>query len=579
MSACPSWLRGLLDRPAFVTPVAVILTILAQTWLLPILVHRMHELRMLIAVVNDVYITPASGYFYIGLAVSTVVLFGSAVYAWLDYLYERGRLRQVDLGINVCPESAKPDSPYFVAAIPKCQFAVWLDNQLLGHGWRYKGERKDYFVCPTHVLSERTLSTIRVQERRDGKIVTLSETPVSAVEWKEVGPDLSVGKAIPLAGLKGAKVVPYAGKPLAVISTSHANQPASIGHCTHDAFGYLEYHGSTRPGFSGAVYCVGGSVVGMHMGGGLQNLGFATSYIVNSLENNEDSEEAVLRRMLRNARDADWEYATTGDPDEMQIRLYGKYYRVSKEVFSQLMAELEPDDDGYISPTEGGPRGRRAKRRRGPGNMNAYYDAECRPLTADSACQTEGNWVGPTMSRATSLSTEPNPTARLVNGKQILNESCPLEARIIPGRRETRKPSTKVSANTSTSCARRDSEPDVHASIAALSLELRRLTARFERITSSKRRRARRSSSGSSDSSTTREVLDSDSSVGSQLSETPLAGTGSSVPTMAKSTSCGNASGAVSKSSRRAPEVSATSKSSSKTSRRRVRKSKPGVTA
>nr|QRW41903.1 MAG: putative serine protease [Culex mosquito virus 6] len=75
------------------------------------------------------------------------------------------------------------------------------------------------------------------------------------------------------------------GKPSfgdAVQITTMVDYKYSTGVITRakERFGHVDYHGSTAPGFSGACYQVGSSVVGMHMHGGNVNGGIEFPYLL-----------------------------------------------------------------------------------------------------------------------------------------------------------------------------------------------------------------------------------------------------------------------------------------------------------
>lgn len=295
-------------------------------------------------------------------------------------------LQQLTTQLDYQPESAKPDSPYLFGSVPECQFSVWCEaggkRSLVGHGYRDRVRDVDFLVAPTHVVSCKGLGqvTLVVHRTTNGVHEVVDEQSLHKYKWEEIASDLSIAR-VPVEdipkGLRVASIGPYAGKLMASIATSMAQSNASVGKLQESGFGVLEYTGSTRPGFSGAVYLAEKRAVAMHLGGGVANLAYATSYIRNLVVTCESSEYEALRRVLNAARRKDWEFATTGDPDMMQIRCNGRYWLVDQEEFLRIKAEFEPEEDEWerVNNFEGGfvKRGRRARRRdRG----SQYADAE-----------------------------------------------------------------------------------------------------------------------------------------------------------------------------------------------------------
>lgn len=126
----------------------------------------------------------------------------------------------------------------------------------------------------------------------------------------------------------------------------------SMGLLTpHTAFGYAVYSGSTVAGFSGAPYVVNKVVCGMHLGHMSVNLGYDAAYlsmIERTFEKalgitTESTEDWVYEQIGRmKSRGKKFDYSRSPyDPDEVRVRIGGRYYVVSADV----MRNEEEDDD------------------------------------------------------------------------------------------------------------------------------------------------------------------------------------------------------------------------------------------
>jgi hypothetical protein len=155
---------------------------------------------------------------------------------------------------------------------------------------------------------------------------------VNDCDWIEREADLAFTKHdqkefpfMPTAVVK-AIYQPQAAK----IATSFPQDNASIGTIEPFKFGLLSYQGSTRGGFSGATYVVGGKVVAMHLAGGVTNLAYAATYIANLAKKNEDSSDEVLQRMMSGEEEIEYDEVT---PDEVQVHFRGQYYMYDRDDF------------------------------------------------------------------------------------------------------------------------------------------------------------------------------------------------------------------------------------------------------
>lgn len=100
-------------------------------------------------------------------------------------------------------------------------------------------------------------------------------------------------------------------------------------------FGISVYKGSTVKGFSGAPYCVGKTVYGMHLGGATTNLGFEAAYLAMLCHSfNEDTED-FLMNMIENGKEYRWQRSPY-DPDEIRVNVDGRYFTASTDLIGRL---------------------------------------------------------------------------------------------------------------------------------------------------------------------------------------------------------------------------------------------------
>lgn len=166
-----------------------------------------------------------------------------------------------------------------------------------------------------------------------------------------------LGDKLSMLSIASARFAPAAldGRSAAFVEI-HARNQRSMGLLTpHTAFGYAVYSGSTIAGFSGAPYMVNKVVCGMHLGHMSVNLGYDAAYL-SMIEGNF---EKALGLQMTNESTEDWVYEQIGkmrsrgkkfdwsrspyDPDEVRIRIGGRYFVVSSDVLE------EPEDDFYDS--------------------------------------------------------------------------------------------------------------------------------------------------------------------------------------------------------------------------------------
>lgn len=280
------------------------------------------------------------------------------------------------------PESTRSGSEYYTTKhLPRFlvsyhQYANG-NREYLGTGY----VDGDWIVVPRHVLTN-TQGEVHIRFGDEFYILPKCYTPKvlegyeTHPEVKMIAPDVMLLKKPQIPGLRSAKVGPVSGRVMAQAMCAKETQNTTNGQVytpkKDGCWAMLHYDGSTSAGFSGGVYLIGERVVGMHIGGGAVNYGVAASWVHTRIQTKESSELNALRNALKTARKKDVQYAETGDPDLVEVRVNGRYYQIERDELRQLKEEerrereTEEFDTYHDDDTE--QYGRRAARsRRGRG--------------------------------------------------------------------------------------------------------------------------------------------------------------------------------------------------------------------
>nr|QQM16348.1 hypothetical protein [Kofsystermes virus] len=224
-------------------------------------------------------------------------------------------------------ESLMPNSPFIDLRPPPGQYPVLQGDRMVGNCLRIGS----HLVMPEHVYMVGNL-TIRVVS--DGEY----DYEVDSLVWKPVVDTTDVVYAPLPVGFRGPslKTAP-AMEGLAQVANAHGRMSGSLGMLSTRAFDLLYYEGSTAAGFSGSAYMQGGRAVGMHLSGcSAFNAGVPLEMIRIRLAKAESSEFLALQDALNRVREKDLEFRNTGDPDVVEVKHRGRYYRVSRDEFEQL---------------------------------------------------------------------------------------------------------------------------------------------------------------------------------------------------------------------------------------------------
>lgn len=307
---------------------------------------------------------------------------------------EPGQLRQqaqrraaAFLSTGVIPESAVPGSNFIMMAPAPWQASIWYfqngTRTLAGHANRVAG----HLLVNFHVLQTFNPAQLALLVLRAGKEAVV--VPLSSFKFKSLVEDVVAANIAdakkPIPGLKDAPVKHVQGYQPAYIATDYPQKNASTaGLRNHpESWGMVVYEGSTRSGFSGAGYCHGSGFYGMHCYGGIQNVGYAASYLAMKLKSNESSDYIALSNMLDNSSDRDFASRRV-NPDEYEVRYQGRYFIIEAEEFLQL--EEDYGDEEAVGRRR---RGRRNDRWGESGITRLFASPEVEPFDPSAPIEPE----------------------------------------------------------------------------------------------------------------------------------------------------------------------------------------------
>lgn len=272
---------------------------------------------------------------WLRLFVSTPSLLTIRAYRW----WRRAQIRwsEEQRKLRLMPESVREGSPLITVKTPAFVVGIYGlrgdTKVLLGTGWRYG----DYVVTAAHVVFEKHYKTLFIHNIKKDVFFEVKK-------WTHVAGDIATTKYCPQWELTSPKIDVVSKSAFATVYSARAHQNGSVGilkHIPSTALGFLEYSGSTLPGFSGSPYYNGNRVLGMHAGGGsVGNYGFSASYIdmiLKSHKRPESSELEMVRRTLASARLSDFDYEQ--GLDETRVRIGGRYIVLDNAEFHELFED------------------------------------------------------------------------------------------------------------------------------------------------------------------------------------------------------------------------------------------------
>lgn len=200
-------------------------------------------------------------------------------------------------------ESRRPNSEECKLTPPRFQFSIGtvVEGKFVVHGCGIRLD--DWLVIPDHVYSCADTAMVKVS---NGKYVDLKthDLPYVIVDTDVIVLDCrNHSSLLSMMGLSKPVIqheIPRAGMLVSIVG------PVGMGttgilRWVEDSFGAVEYSGTTLPGYSGAAYCKGERVVGIHTHGGAVNGGLSISYLYATIKYefkvfNESTEDFLLDR-------------------------------------------------------------------------------------------------------------------------------------------------------------------------------------------------------------------------------------------------------------------------------------------
>lgn len=224
------------------------------------------------------------------------------------------------------PERVRDGSSLYIGEVPPIQCAVYVHTgpsawNLVAQGFRYG----KFFVSAAHAIRGQG----KIMLRRGGVEVVVDEesfTFIDDLAYAVLGQDVFA-----TLGIKTAVLVDVVGS--AYVSTSAGGQKSN-GKLKPAKFGFVEYDGSTLPGFSGSPYCINRQVYGMHLGGNDKtNMGYDAGFVRTLIEMFDEK-----RQKSYITTDQEWELMENmeferapGAIDHWIARTKGKYTILNDE--------------------------------------------------------------------------------------------------------------------------------------------------------------------------------------------------------------------------------------------------------
>lgn len=256
-------------------------------------------------------------------------------------------------------ESVKSGSNEVDMTPPPSQCGIMIKNiqgEFVIHGCAVRFPN-NWLVAPDHVLSD-TRSGKFAKGRQGHLDLAGKERVILAPDL--VGIKLSEVEFAKI-GISAAKVGLLTRKILATIATYKGKGTCAALQNDYTIFGTVKYDGTTMPGYSGAAYMNGATIVGVHQHGGKENGGYNASYIYAALNRHdklkmEDTPE-WLEKLARS--DNPVQYRDYDMDSIMILHEDGRYAIVER---SDARAYFDSWDGGFL---------RRSKK-----NLVNYDDAE-----------------------------------------------------------------------------------------------------------------------------------------------------------------------------------------------------------
>lgn len=250
----------------------------------------------------------------------------------------------LDSPVDTNAEKMFPHSRMVTATAPQFQAEVFRD---FGDGMVfYSGvcfRVGDRIYTAGHVVEGSGTVYIQYKDRR---------VPLAASEWNHLEMDVAYVSAsscnkLLMPSAKVAQVVPL---PQSVKIVARGQSTHGILR-DHEVMGMVTYDGSTIAGFSGAPYCVGNVVLGIHTGHiKTENVGVSFSYINlivrRSFKQIPESTEDFFDYEMQRAGKQGFAYKRDAyHPDEYLVRVAGRYHMIQADVFHKISSKYEANEN------------------------------------------------------------------------------------------------------------------------------------------------------------------------------------------------------------------------------------------
>nr|QZZ63346.1 hypothetical protein [Leuven Sobemo-like virus 2] len=233
-------------------------------------------------------------------------------------------------------ESVRAGSTEVSLTSPKCQCQI---GRVEGGNFIVYGNAirfADHLIAPDHVLSmpeaaaKGSQGVVKLEDKDRIMLATdLVAIKLNERDFSTIG--ISICKIGTDAGAVHAQVVGPLGQ-------------GTTGVLKHDntSFGRMLYEGTTLPGYSGAAYCVGTQVFGIHCRGGAVNGGYSASYawamLRSQLQQTPESSEDWLRSEFDRSQRIRWSTIGT-QPDMVMVFVRGRYEEHSTNTMYSVFGE------------------------------------------------------------------------------------------------------------------------------------------------------------------------------------------------------------------------------------------------
>lgn len=287
-----------------------------------------------------------------------LMLVGAAYmgYKYRNWLLERMKnfaseieiVSKTSLSSRTLFESVRQGSEEAPGIPPKSQgvIGVLRGTKFEAYGGAHRfvdSKGNSYLVTPAHVIASvlRDSDTVHVKGNAGIIVLNAISDPINLATDLIAYPcsdDFFTRVGLKISSVGGIDE----GRPVTV-NIVGVEGNGTVGNIFHDnSFGYVEYTATTKPGYSGCGYYVGGRLLGIHTIGGKKNLGFSASYALmclrQALGQKAESTEDWLTEIKERGEDFP-EFERYTDEDEIRVRYKGQYHLVSSSTAERIFGK------------------------------------------------------------------------------------------------------------------------------------------------------------------------------------------------------------------------------------------------